>query len=394
MSGEGAVRRFSAGEREFVLVGTAHISSRSIEEVSAAIRENAPDCVAVELDEQRRQALVNPDAWKRLDIVQVLRKKQGLVLLANLALSAFQKRMGSDVGVKPGEEMKAALAEAEALGVPAVMIDRPIQTTLRRAWARNSLWGKAKLLAALVEGAFSREEVSGEEIENLKNTSEMDSMMAELARYLPGVKAVLIDERDQFLARRLWRCPGKRALAVLGAGHVPGVLRHLEALAAGTEEADTAALEALPRPSAAARAAGLAFPLALAALVAAGFVTRGAGASLALLARWALWNGSLAALGTLAAGGNPLAALTGLAGAPVATLNPFLSVGMFTGLVQAAVTKPRVSDLEALSADAGSVRGFYRNRALRVLLVFVLSSVGGVAGNIVAVPALVAGVWG
>ncbi|WP_062327946.1 TraB/GumN family protein [Treponema endosymbiont of Eucomonympha sp.] len=382
-------KRLSLAGRTFVLLGTAHISRESIAEARAAVAAEQPDCAAIELDEQRLALLKNPDSWQNLDVAQALRKGQGFVLMANLVLSSFQRRMGADVGVKPGEDMKAAIQAAEAAGIPAVMVDRPITTTLRRAWARNSLWGKAKLLAALASSAFSKEAVSAADIESLKNSSEMDSLMEELAETLPAVKTVLIDERDRYLASHIWQCGGNKVLAVLGAGHLPGVERHLTALSAGQESADTSELEALPPKTLAGRLAGLLVPALLVALVAAGFVTGGVHATVGLLTRWLLWNGSLAALGTLLAGGHVLAVLTGFVTAPFATLNPFLSVGVFTGFVQAWIRKPKVSDMETLAEDASSLRGFYRNRLLRVLLIFFASSLGGAIGNIIAVPALV-----
>jgi pheromone shutdown-related protein TraB len=385
-------KRFSAGGREFILLGTAHISRESIDEVTAAIRNNTPDCVAIELDEQRLASIKNPDSWKSLDIVDVLKKGQGFVLMANLVLSSFQQRMGSDVGVKPGEEMKAAIAQAEELGIQTVMVDRPIKITLQRAWAKNSLWGKCKLLASLLASAFSQEEISAEQVENLKNSNEMDSMMEELAAYLPAVKTVLIDERDQYLASRIWQCSGSTVLAALGAGHLPGVMRHLEQLERGTESPDTSAIESIPSASAGSKALGFVFPAAIVALIVAGFFTGGLNASLHMLVRWLLWNGSLAALGTLAAGGNILTVLTGFVSAPIATLNPFLGVGLFTGLVQAFVNKPKVEDMETLNNDIMSIKGVYKNRVLRVLLVFFLSSLGGVIGNVIAVPALVSSI--
>lgn len=214
-------RRLSLQGREIILLGTAHISQESIVQVTRAIREEKPDCVAIELDEQRYASMKNPDAWKNLDIVKVLKGGQGFVLMANLMLSSFQRRMGADVGVKPGEEMKAAIAVAEELDIPAVMVDRPIQMTLKRAWAMNSLWGKCKLLALLLSSSFERSEISAEEIERLKNESEMDSMMNEIAEYLPAVKAVLIDERDRYLASHIWEArvngaPARKTVAVLG----------------------------------------------------------------------------------------------------------------------------------------------------------------------------------
>lgn len=381
--------------REFILLGTAHISQESIVQVTTSIRAEQPDCVAIELDEQRYASMKNPEAWKNLDIVKVLKNGQGFVLMANLILSSLQKRMGADVGVKPGEEMKAAIAVAEELNIPAVMVDRPIQMTLKRAWAKNSLWGKCKLLAVLLSSAFEKSEISAEEIEKLKNESEMDSMMNEIAEYLPAVKAVLIDERDRYLASHIWEAqvngePAKKTVAVLGAGHLPGVVRYLEALAAGTASSDTTDISQLPPAGIGSKVLGLVFPILIVGLIAAGFFTGGAKASLDMLVQWILWNGSLAALGTLLAGGHIITVIAGFVGAPLATLNPVVAVGLFTGLVQAWINKPKVEDMEQLSDDATSFKGFYKNRILRVLLVFFFSSLGGVIGNFIAVPSLIA----
>lgn len=392
-------KRLTLQGREFILLGTAHISHESIVQVTTSIRDEAPDCVAIELDEQRYASMKNPEAWKNLDIVKVLKGGQGFVLMANLVLASFQKRMGADVGVKPGEDMKAAITVAEEMNVPAVMVDRPIQMTLKRAWAKNSLWGKCKLLAVLLSSAFEKSEISAEEIERLKNESEMDSMMNEIAEYLPAVKEVLIDERDRYLASRIWDAKvngeaAKKIVAVLGAGHLPGVVRHLEALAAGTVSSDTTEISQLPPSGIGGKVAGLVFPVLIVGLIVAGFFTGGARASLDMLVQWVLWNGSLAALGALVAGGHILTVLAGFVGAPLATLNPVVGVGLFTGLVQAWVNKPKVEDMERLSDDATSIKGVYKNRILRVLLVFFLSSIGGVIGNFIAVPSLVATIAG
>ena len=376
-------------DREIILVGTAHISKESMEEVDKTVRDTLPDCVAVELDEQRYESIKSPEAWKNLDIVKVLKEKRGFIMLANLVLGSFQRRMGADVGVKPGDEMRAALTVSEELGIPVAMVDRPIQTTLRRAWAKNSLWGKLKLLSALFAAAFEKEEISAEQIESLKSSNEMDSMMDELAGYLPTVKEVLIDERDRYLASHIWNCKGKKVLAVLGAGHLPGVEKFLNGIASGEKNCDTADIEEVPAAGAGAKIAGWNFPALLIALIAAGFFTGGVKTSFDMLISWVLWNGSLAALGTLLALGHPLAIITGFVGAPLGTLNPFLAVGLFTGLVQAWVRKPKVGDMEHLVDDASSLKGLYKNRIGRVLLVFFLSSLGGSIGNFIAVPALI-----
>ena len=387
-------KRLVLNGREIILLGTAHISQESINQVTASIKEEKPDCVAIELDEQRYASMKNPESWRNLDIVKVLKSGQGFVLLANLVLASFQKRMGADVGVKPGEEMGAAIAVAEEMGIPTAMVDRPIQLTLKRAWAKNSLWGKCKLLAVLLSSAFDKEEISAEQIEQLKNESEMDSMMNEIAEYLPAVKKVLIDERDEYLASKIWEAssngkPAQKIVAILGAGHLNGVVRHLEAIAEGTKTTDTTEISTLPPPGIGSKIAGLIFPVAIVALIVAGFFTGGAKASLDMLIKWILWNGSLAALGALIAGGHILTILSGFVGAPIATLNPIIGVGLFTGLVQAWIRKPLVQDMERLTDDATTFKGYYKNRILRVLLVFFLSSIGGVIGNVIAVPNLV-----
>jgi len=383
------IKTLHFNDREIILVGTAHISKESMEEVDKTVRDTLPDCVAVELDEQRYESIKSPEAWKNLDIVKVLKEKRGFIMLANLVLGSFQRRMGADVGVKPGDEMRSALTVSEELGIPVEMVDRPIQTTLRRAWAKNSLWGKLKLLSALFAAAFEKEEISAEQIESLKSSNEMDSMMDELAGYLPTVKEVLIDERDRYLASHIWNCKGKKVLAVLGAGHLPGVEKFLNGIASGEKNCDTADIEEVPAAGAGAKIAGWIFPVLLIALIAAGFFTGGVKTSFDMLISWVLWNGSLAALGTLLALGHPLAIITGFVGAPLGTLNPFLAVGLFTGLVQAWVRKPKVEDMEHLADDASSLKGLYKNRIGRVLLVFFLSSLGGSIGNFIAVPALI-----
>lgn len=376
------------GDREIILVGTAHISKESMEQTIQVIRSTNPDSIAIELDDQRLASMQDPDAWKKLDIIKVLKEGRGFVMMANLVLSSFQRRMGSDVGVKPGDEMKAALEVAKELEIPTVMVDRPIQTTLRRAWAKNSLWGKCKLLATLFASAFEKEEISAEDIEKLKNSNEMDTMMEELASYLPAVKEVLIDERDQYLASHIWDAPGKKIVAVLGAGHLPGVETLLTKLSKKEITSDTSAISQIPPKGVRGKVAGLIFPALIIGLIVAGFFTGGTATSVHMLLRWLLWNGSLAALGTLLALGHPLAIVAGFIGAPLGTLNPFIAVGIFTGIVQAWVKKPKVEDMETLYEDVSSIKGIYKNRILKVLLVFFLSSLGGAIGNFIAVPAL------
>jgi pheromone shutdown-related protein TraB len=338
--------------------------------------------------------MTQKDSWEKLDVIKVFREGRGFFLMANLVLGSFQRRMGAELGVKPGGEMKTAIDTAAELGIPYTFCDREIQTTLRRAWARCGLWSKSKLLASLVGSAFTTEKLSETEIENLKNRSELDGMMAELADYLPSVKETLIDERDRYLAAKIWAggvgtaVPLVKQVAVVGAGHLMGIKGHLERIAAAEESADVSDLDQIPPASALSKIAGWIIPLIIVAIIALGFFRAGAGISAAMLLRWVLWNGSLAALGTLIALGHPLSILVSFVGAPIATINPFIGVGLFSGVTEATMRKPRVTDAETISDDISSLRGVYRNRITRALLVFLLSSIGGMVGNFIAIPSL------
>lgn len=369
--------------RKITLIGTAHVSKESIEEVTNAIKELKPDCVGIELDEKRAESIQNSDRYSQLNIIEVLKKHQGFLLLANLILASFQRRMGMNVGVKPGDEMLAAMNTAKEMNIPTSLVDRPIQTTLKRAWAKNSLWGKCKLLASLLSSAFSKEEIDPSEIENLKNKSEMDSMMNELSEYMPVIKKVLIDERDQYLATKIWESKGNNIVAVLGAGHLPGVIAHLQKLASGEEKADIEEISQIPPKTFAGRLAGWLIPIIIIGLLTAGFIYGGKDAGITNIWTWIIWNGTLAAIGTLLAGGNILTLIASFITAPVTSLCPLVGVGFVTGIIQAVVSKPKVSDMETLQDDVNSLKGFYKNRILKVLLVFFLSSLGSSIGTFV-----------
>ena len=393
-------RRLTISGRPVLIVGTAHISRESIDEVGSLIRSEVPARVCVEIDAGRYRSMSAGSSWENLDIIKVLKEGRGFLLLANLALSGFQRRMGSEVGVKPGEEMLAAVSTAEELGISYAFCDRDVQTTLKRAWGRSNLWNRSKLLASLVDSAVSGEKLSAEDIEKLKEQSELEEMMGELASFLPSVKEVLIDERDRYLAARIFaetKAVGTAGsatvpvLAVVGAGHMEGIVEWLERLEKGEADESVAELETLPKPSAVGKVLGWAIPAAIVAFIIIGFFRSGTTASLDLLLRWALLNGSLAALGSALCLAHPLTILVSFLGAPIATLNPFVGVGMFAGIAEAFVRKPRVADFENLAQDVTHIKGFYRNRVTRILLIFFLSSLGGMIGNFISLPFLASG---
>ena len=399
--------RITLDGREINLIGTAHVSRESVEEVKNSISAEKPDMICVELDEGRYNSLIQKEKWENLNISKVFKEGKGFLLIANLALTSFQRRLGNELGVKPGDEMKAAVEVGAEMGIPYSLCDREVQTTLRRAWARCGLSSKCKLLASLLSSAFTTEKLSVEEIEKLKNRNELDGVMSELADYLPAVKQTLIDERDRYLAAKIWDSAretslqnaretplqnaapaGRRVIAVVGAGHIQGIKTHLEKLAAGEETSDVSELDVIPSPGFLSKASKFIIPVIILSLLAMGFFRAGADLSLSMLWLWILWNGSLAALGAIIALGHPLAILVSFMGAPFTTFIPFIGVGMISGLVQATLRKPRVSDIQSIADDITSLKRIYGNRISRALLVFFFSSLGSSIGSFVSIPVI------
>ncbi|TVQ28419.1 MAG: TraB/GumN family protein [Spirochaetaceae bacterium] len=388
MSDASNVTRLTLGEREFIIVGTAHVSRDSVDEVVRAIEDEKPDRVCVEIDQARHRSLVEKRTWESLDIFRVIKERKGFLLLGNLVLSSFQKRMGAELGVTPGEEMLAAINEAERLGIPTSFVDREIHTTLRRAWRKSGFWGKNKMLAALLSSVLSNETVPAEEIEALKESGALEGMMGELAAYLPSAKSVLIDERDQYLAARSYEAEGSRVLMVVGAGHVPGIVSWLGRIHEGVEHPDLDALTIVPPPSFISRALPWIIPALVLSLIVWGFIRSGWDGGMQTLLRWFLVNGTLSGIGAIVALAHPLNIIVSFLAAPFTSMNPTIGVGFVSGLLEAVLRKPRVIDFENLQDDITSLRGFYRNRITRVLLVFLFTTIGSAAGTFIALPLL------
>jgi pheromone shutdown-related protein TraB len=382
------ITRVTLGEREITLVGTAHVSRESVEEVRRTIAEEGPDHVCIEIDEQRYHTLTEGQDWSKLSIDKVLKERRGFLLLANLALNSFQRKLGRDLGIKPGEEMKAAAAAAEEAGVAFSFADRPVQITLRRAWSSSSLWNRLKMLASLLASIFSNEKISEEEIEKLKHKSAIQDMMEELAEFLPSVKEVLIDERDRYLATKIYQAEGSKVLAVIGAGHVQGIVNWLYALHRGEADADLEPISSVPPKKTFSRILPWIIPAVIVGLIAAGFIRSGWDQGIRMFLYWVAVNGTLSAVGTIAALAHPLTVVLSFLAAPFTSLNPTIGVGIVAGLFEGYIRRPQVSDFENLNEDILSVRGFFRNRFTHALVVFFLSSVGSAVGTFLAFPFL------
>ena len=384
------IRRIKLGEREIILVGTAHISKESVDQVEQLIRDENPGRVCIEIDAGRFKQMREGQDWSKLNIGQVLKNGQAFLMLASLVLSAYQRRLGMDVGTTQGQEMMIAAKVCDELNIPYSYSDRDIQTTLRRAWSKSGFFQKMKMLGALIGSAFSNEKLSEEELENLKQNSALQTMMDELADYLPAVKEVFIDERDQFLATNIFLEKEEKVIAVVGAGHMDGIVRWLESLEAGKKEADLNSISVVPPRKKWVSKLPWLITVAVVALIASGFIRNGAREGFEMLLVWILANGTLSALGAIIALAHPLTVIISFAAAPFTSMNPTIGVGIVTGIIQAWIRKPRVEDLENLNTDITSLKGFYNNRLTKVLLVFLFSSIGSSIGTFVALPYLTA----
>lgn len=374
MAGPGHVTIVEHAGREIHIVGTAHISQRSVEEVKRVIHEVRPDSVCVELDQSRYQALIDDSRWQKLDIFQVIREEKVLFLLTSLALSAFQRKLGDRVGVKPGSELLAAVKSAEEVGATLVLADRDIQATLKRTWANVSFWHKARLSAELMVAPFAVQEITAEQIEELKERDTINEMLAEFAKLVPGIKEPLIDERDLYLMSKIQEAPGRRIVAVIGAGHVAGVLSHLG------ETVDREALSKLPPPSKLTQVLKWLIPALVLGAFYWGYAEKKGEGLQEMLVAWIIPTSALCAVFSAFAGAKLLTILAAFVAAPITTLNPTIGAGMVTGLVEAWLRKPTVADCETVTEAVLTVKGFYRNRFTRVLLVAILSTIGAALG--------------
>ena len=375
------ITRLTLDDREFILVGTAHVSQASVETVKDAITAEDPDTVCVELDEQRHKALRNPRHWESLNLTQILRKGQAPFLLANLTLSAFQKRMGLQTGVKPGAELAAAAELAEDLEKKVCLVDREIRTTLLRAWRTASLWKKLNLMASLLASMFDSRQIDEEELARLRQTDTLSAMLDEMAEVLPSVKKILVDERDTYMADQIRRAPGKKIMAIVGAAHIPGITRKIEQSFSAEEIAE---ISKIPDKTTFSKFVPWAIPAVVVALFIVGFLSGNHEQMANAAVAWVLANGLLSALGALIALGHPLTILAAFVAAPITSLNPTIGAGFVTGLVQAFMAPPKVRDLEKVGDDISTLAGWWRNRLTRVLLVFILSSLGSAVGTLVA----------
>ncbi|MBP1474104.1 TraB/GumN family protein [Frateuria sp. MAH-13] len=372
---------------EYVVLGTAHVSRASVAAVEALVANEPFDAVAVELCPSRAEGMRNPDAFKQMDLFQVIRQGKVGMVAASLVLSSFQQRLAAQYGIQPGAEMKAAMDGAERASLPVWLIDREVGTTLKRAWRSVGTWARFGLLGGLVASVFEREQVDEKEIEKLKEGDLLESAFGEFAQNSAPLYNSLIGERDEYMAARLREqaqgAPAvRRVLVVIGAGHLKGLCGHLRE----QQEPPAGRIAELARlPPKARWPKWLALGLVLLVFAAIAYAFhRNPSLGALALRNWVLFTGGCAALGALAAGGHPLSILAAFVAAPIKPFRPGIPAGGISAMAEAWIRRPRVADFETLRDDIAEWTGWWKNRVARTLLNFILVSAGTVIGEYAA----------
>lgn len=365
-----SVHHVRVGEKDVYLVGTAHVSKQSVEDVRHAVEALAPETICVELCPSRHQAMLNPEAWRKMDIMRVIRQKKAPFLLAQLVLTSFYRKLGQHLGIQPGADMIEGVRQAESTGATLILADREVEVTLKRTWRNLGFVEKFKMLAQLLMGLIFANKVDDDLVETLKRKDQMDILMDAFGDSFPEVKRRLIDERDIYLAQKIRQAPGTKVLAVVGAGHVQGIQEHIQ------EDIPLAPLMQIPPKSGVGTVFKWAIPGIILGLIVWGFLRQGHVHAMDSITVWVVLNSVMAGLGATAALAHPLTILAAMLAAPFTSLNPMIAAGFVAGLVQAVLRRPTVADLEDLPQAITSLKGFWTNPLCRILLVVALVNVG------------------
>ena len=362
--------------REFILVGTAHVSQESTDLVREVLGREKPDCVCVELDAQRYAALSQQQRWEELDLREVIRRRHLGALIVNLVLGSYQKKLGRQLGVLPGTELLEATKIAQEYHIPFALCDRDVRVTLRRAWRSAPFLKKMLLVSSLLASLFDTTPISEDVLREMRQQDVLSVLLKELGEALPTLRIVLIDERDRYLAQKIREAPGNRIVAVVGAAHVQGIRRIL----LSQQRENLEPLTVIPPASPWWQWLGWTIPVTIvAALLLIGW-QKGIAVAGQNVLYWVLASGIPSAIGALCALAHPLTILAAFLAAPVTTLIPMLGVGHITALVQVYVQPPMVREFQNVADDIRSFKQWWKNRLLRVFLAFLLPTLGAIIG--------------
>ena len=376
------VHRLTLDSREIILIGTAHISRESADLVDRVITEEKPDVVCVELCKARFEAIQQKDKWQEMDIVKVIRENRTALLLSQLLLMSLQKKIAERFNINPGEEMLRAISRAEESGAEVVLADREIRVTLLRTWRMMGFWTKMKFLSDIILSLFIWEDITEENIEELKQYDVLDLALKSIGEKLPKLKTTLIDERDQFLACSIRNSQGRKIVAVVGAGHIPGIIENIG------KAIDIDEINTIPPRSFWARFFGWGGSAAIMSLFVAGFFYSGGQTSMHMILSWSVITSICAAIGAMMLLAHPFTILASALSAPIATLHPLIATGWVAGLTEATFRKPQVRDFLDLKDDITTVKGFFRNKITRIFILVVVVNLTTSIGTFVAIPVM------
>lgn len=371
------IHRIDLDGREIILVGTAHVSQKSVDLVHEVIEGEKPDYVCIELDEKRFESLSQKDRWQNLDIKEIIRKKQLATLMVNLTLASYQKKLGDQLGVTPGSELLEASKTAKAHNIPISLCDRDVRVTLRRAWKKTSFFKKGYLLASLFASLFDNTEIDEQKLDELKDSDALSELLNEMGEALPEIKQVLIDERDTFLAEKIKATEGQKLVAIVGAGHVQGIKKAIcEDRSGQMEEINT-----IPKVSAVWKLMGWLIPVMIISSI--GYIgwNKGIMEAGANITYWILANGIPSAFGALLGFAHPMTIISAFVAAPVTSLTPVIGAGYVCAFVQAMMQPPIVREFETAMEDMGTLTKWWKNRLLKVFLAFILPGIGSMVGT-------------
>lgn len=376
------VHHLTLPDKEIILIGTAHVSHESADLVEKIITEETPDVVCVELCQARLDAIKQKSKWHETDIVKVIRNNQASLLLSQLLMSSFQKRIAQKIKITPGEEMLRAMNKAEEVDAEVVLADREIRITLLRTWRKMRFWSKIKFISEMFLSLFMTDDISEEDIEKLKQHDMLEMALETIGKKMPEVKKTLIDERDAFLTHRIRNVSGKKVVAVVGAGHVPGIMKNID------KEIDIEEISSIPPSGKWSKFFGWGFSALIVGLFAFGFFYSGRQAGVNMIFSWSLITAVCASVGAILLLSHPLTIIASALSAPIATLHPLIATGWVAGLTEATFRKPQVKDFLALTTDITSIRGFFRNKITRVLLLIAIVNLTTSIGTFLAIPVM------
>jgi pheromone shutdown-related protein TraB len=375
--------------REFIIVGTAHVSRQSTDLVRQVIEKEKPDVVCIELDEKRYKSLSEQKRWENLDLKQIIKEKQLSTLIINLVLASYQKKLGEKLGVTPGAELLEAANVAKENNIPIELCDREVRITLRRAWHSMGLWQKMKLIAGGFGGIFEKQELNEEKLAELRSKDVLSEMMDELGKAMPVLKKVIIDERDQYLAEKMREAKGQKIVSVVGAGHVNGIVNVLNS----GSQINLKEIEIVPKPSNITKIIGWGIPAVIIASILFIGYSKGLSEAGDNAIFWILANGIPSSFGALIALAHPITIISAFLAAPVTSLTPLIGAGYVAAFVQAYFQPPLVKDFQNVAENTRKFSMWWKNKLLKVLLVFILASLGSVLGTYVGLFEIVKNVF-